>query len=437
MIKMARAPLCGALMGCALVLPQVAQATNGYFSHGYGLRAKGMGGAAIAVTDDAFGGANNPASGAWVSSRLDLGMDWFSPKRSASRTGSMGGAADFSVESDSSNFYIPEFGYNRALGADQAVGLTVYGNGGMNTDYAGGNTSCGQAGTNYNGLCGVGRLGVDLSQLIVAPTFSMKLNPDHSVGVALLLVYQRFKAEGLQGFDNAPGWPAFTGAPGNVTNNGYDSSTGVGVRLGYLGKLGAGVQVGVSYSPQTRMSKFDKYKGLFAEQGGFDIPANYAAGIAWQATPALQFALDYERILYSGVASVGNPSSNQAPMGADNGPGFGWQDIGVVKLGVQWKASQDLTLRAGYNHGGNPVTAENVTFNILSPGVVQDHVTLGGTLALDASSELTVAYMHAKRNSVSGPSMFNSPALWGPGNGGTETIQMHENSLGISWSMRF
>ena len=34
-----------------------AWATDGYFSHGYGMKAKGMGGAAVASTDNAFAGA--------------------------------------------------------------------------------------------------------------------------------------------------------------------------------------------------------------------------------------------------------------------------------------------------------------------------------------------------------------------------------------------
>lgn len=435
--KTFRAPATGALLACALALP-AAHATNGYFAHGYGLTAKGMGGAAVAMTEDAFGGANNPASMVRVGNRLDLGVDWFSPKRSAERKGSIGGVVDFSADSGSTSFFIPEFGYNRMLGSDMSVGLSVYGNGGMNTNYPGENTSCGQPGTPMNGLCGQGRLGVDLSQLIVAPTFSLKLNADHSVGAALLLGYQRFKAEGLQAFDNAPGFPAFTGAPGSVTNNGYDSSTGVGLRLGYLGQLGSALRVGASWAPKMNMGAFDKYKGLFAGQGDFDIPEHYALGLAWKATPALQLALDYERIKYSGVAAVGNQSSNQAPLGADNGPGFGWTDIDVWKLGVQWQASPALTLRAGYNRGGNPVSANNITFNILAPGVVQDHYTVGATYALGGNSALTLAWMHAPEQKVEGASMFNSPAFpFGPGNGGSETIRMHQNSLGIGWSTRF
>ena len=46
-----------------------------------------------------------------------------------------------SSQSDSNYFGIPEFGYNRMLNPNLAVGLTVYGNGGMNTDYPGGEIS--------------------------------------------------------------------------------------------------------------------------------------------------------------------------------------------------------------------------------------------------------------------------------------------------------
>ncbi len=60
-----------------------AYATNGYFSHGYGMKAKGMGGAATASSDDAFVGANNPAAAAFAGNRIDLGADLFSPIREA------------------------------------------------------------------------------------------------------------------------------------------------------------------------------------------------------------------------------------------------------------------------------------------------------------------------------------------------------------------
>ena len=417
---------------CLLLATTAAQATNGYFAHGYGIKAKGMAGASTALAQDSMGGATNPAAMVWVGNRVDVGADVFMPKRDAVRSGAGFPTLNGGVESGREAFLIPEFGYNRAMG-DMSFGVTVYGNGGMNTSYPQGNFNCG--GPPANMLCGGGQLGVDLMQLIIAPTLAYKLNAQHAVGVSVLLGYQRFKAYGLQAFDNAPGFPPFTSAPGSVTNNDYDSSTGVGVRLGYQGRLSDAVTIGASYAPKMKMGKFDKYRGLFAGAGGFDIPSHYNIGIAFMATPAVTLALDFGRINYSDVPSVGNPSSMPAPLGAANGPGFGWKDIDVFKLGVAWKMSNALTLRAGYNKGDNPISAPDVTFNILAPGVMKQHYTTGFTYALDKDSEVSGALMIAPRQSVTGASLFN--AVLGPGAGGSETIGMKQTSIGLAWGRKF
>lgn len=417
----------------ALLCANTAFATNGYFSHGYGIQAKGMGGASTAMTGDTMGGANNPASMVFVGSRFDVGLDMFSPKRDAERSGAGFPTLNGKVESNSTRFWVPEAGYNRMLGNRMSVGVTVYGNGGMNTNYPQGNFNCGAGPANM--LCGGGELGVDMSQLIVAPTFAMKVNDRHAVGVSLLLGYQQFKAYGLQAFDNAPGFPPFTGAPGSVTNNGYDTSSGVGLRLGYLGRLSDTLSIGAAYAPKMHMSRFDRYKGLFADGGDFDIPSHFNLGVAFQPMPALTIAVDYGRIHYSEIKSVGNPSAAAAPLGAANGPGFGWQDIDVWRLGAAWRMNEALTLRVGYNRGDNPVRGADVTFNILAPGVVTDHYTAGFTWALSRQSEISGSLMVASRQNVSGSSLFNS--VLGAGAGGTETIGMRQTAIGIAWGHRF
>jgi long-chain fatty acid transport protein len=121
-------------------------------------------------------------------------------------------------------------------------------------------------------------------------------------------------------------------------------------------------------------------------------------------------------------------------MGSSNGPGFGWSDVDVVKLGVQWQATPTMVLRAGYNQSTNPVKAENVTFNILAPGVITKHFTLGGTYALSKNSELTWAYMYAPKSTVTGASMYNS--MLGA-SGITETVRMSQQSLGIQYGWKF
>lgn len=435
-----------ALVAGGLMSP-LAHATNGYFSHGYGMKAKGMGGAATAMANDTFGGANNPASMVWVGSRVDIGVDWFKPIRSSERSGAGDPTMNGAANSDSNDFAIPEFGYNRMINPNMSLGMTVYGNGGMNTDYAGGQLPFGGtcangggtgfnpvqvAGGTYNLLCGDGRLGVDMMQLIVAPTVSYKINETHSIGVSPLLGYQRFKAEGLQAFSG------FSADAANLTNKGYDNATGYGVRVGWLGKVSDMVTLGAAYSTEMNYSKFDKYKGLFAEQGGFNTPENWNLGIAVKATPQATIAVDYQQINYSGINSVGNPSTSlgatiASTLGPSNGRGFGWGDTRVVKLGAEYNYSDALTLRAGYSQNNNPITSRDVTFNIIAPGVITTHYTLGFTYTLANKSELTMAYMHARENSVTGSSLFNT---WTGNTSGAEKIKMYQNSLGIAYGWK-
>jgi long-chain fatty acid transport protein len=443
-----------AVLIAAMLPVAAAHATDGYFSHGYGMKAKGMGGTSIAVAQDAFGGANNPATMAFAGNQFALGVDLFSPTRSAERTGGAAFGLDGKADSDSKYFGIPEVAYNYMVQPNLSLGITVYGNGGMNTDYPGGQLpspgACGPAtgpGTGfnpapgpYNLFCGNGRLGVDLSQLVVAPTLAWQFVPNHSVGVSPLFGYQRFKADGLQAF------AGLSTSPGDVTNRGYDSSTGWGVRVGYYGQITPQFAIGATYQSKISMNNLDKYKGLFAEGGGFDIPSSYGIGIALRPTPQWLLALDYVRINYSDSKAVSNPSNlilqcafqvdPNTCLGGSNGAGFGWQDIDVVKIGVQYELNPQWTVRAGYNHSQNPIRSQDVTFNMLAPGVIKDHATAGATWKWNPQNELTGAFMYAFNNTVEGASLLNN--FFPPGAANMqEKIQLKEWSLGVQWAYHF
>jgi long-chain fatty acid transport protein len=201
--------------------------------------------------------------------------------------------------------------------------------------------------------------------------------------------------------------------------------------------------VGAAYATKVSMGNFDEYKGLFAQEGGFDIPSSFTLGIALRPTPQWLIALDFQRIFYDDAPSVNNPSTliwncaggqSSACLGGGDGAGFGWQNVDVWKLGVQYMMDSKWTFRAGYNRTDNPIGSRDVTFNILAPGVVQDQYTLGTTYALDKQSEITAAFMYAADNSVTGSSLlvgFGAPATT------TETIAMKEYQFGIAYSRKF
>ncbi len=443
---MNRKALLRALLLAGIVAPSLAQATDGYLAHAYGLKASSMGGAGVAVALEPFGGAVNPGAMTFLGNQWQAGVAWFSPERTASRSGSGPAGLDGSATSGSKNFFIPEIGANYLLRPDVAIGITVYGNGGMNTDYPGGQipaqSACAQFNPKpgpYNLLCGNGGLGVDLTQLLVSPYVAWQFTRGHSVGVAPVLAYQSFEATGLQAFDN----PGLSSNPGSVTNHDKDSGTGLGVRIGYMGRINEMFSIGAAWQSRIGMSAFGDYSGLFAEQGSFDIPENYTLGFAVQPSPQWLVAVDYMHVKYGSVKSIANPSSligycfmgmRDNCLGAGDGAGFGWQDVDVWKIGVQYTLNDRWTFRAGYNHSDDPVRSADVTFNILAPGIVQDHYTLGASYRIDKDSEIFGTVWYADRNTVSGTSLlvgFGAPATT------TETISMKEVSVGIGYSRRF
>ena len=155
-------------LAAALMAPLLAQATNGYFAHGYGAAALGTGGVAIALPQDALVAASNPAGITALGDRLDLGLSWFGPRRSASISGN-GVAPDATYSGDSArNFFLPEAGTTRRIDDRWHVGLAVYGHGGMNTDYAS---------NPYARFGATGSAGVNLEQLFVTPSVAYKLSP--------------------------------------------------------------------------------------------------------------------------------------------------------------------------------------------------------------------------------------------------------------------
>jgi long-chain fatty acid transport protein len=121
--------------------------------------------------------------------------------------------------------------------------------------------------------------------------------------------------------------------------------------------------------------------------------------------------LDVQKIYYSDVAAINNPlipNIQTSQLGNDDGAGFGWEDITVLKLGVQWKSSEEWTWRAGYSIGEQPIPDSEVLFNILALGVIEQHATVCCTGTF-GNHEVKLALMHGFSNSVSGPNQLEVP----------------------------
>ena len=190
--------------------------------------------------------------------------------------------------------------------------------------------------------------------------------------------------------------------------------------------------MGAAYKSRIYMTKLNSYSGLFAGQGGFDIPDSFNVELSWAINKTLTTAFDVEQIRYSQVKSVGNslqPLLQGIPLGANNGPGFGWKDMTIYKLGAQWQQSDKLILRGGVSYGQQPIDSSQVLFNILAPGVQEWHLTTGFSYAFTGQDELSFAFMFSPPKTVTGQNPL-SP-------GQTIQLEMYQLSGQFAWSRRF
>lgn len=426
--------------GVALLLAfagATAQAAGGYFAMGYGPMARHMAGATTAYAEDAFAGASNPAKWLAAGDRIDIGGELFFPYARVKRTGSNG--YDMTSEGDNEFFVLPEGAVSRRINERLAWGLTIYGNGGLNSEYRGHN---GVRGSNLapavcndkpaNFFLGCDKLGIDIVQLVAAPGVAYEVVPGHTLGVAPLLTVQRFEAYGFQAF--AP----FSQRPTDLTNRGWDWALGIGVRVGWLGELHPGFTLGAAWASRIYMDEFEQYEGLIAN-GQLDIPENYSVGFAWRALTRLTWTFDYQRINFGDVAATGNGVLNTLldpvghALGSSTGTGFNWQNQNNFRTGLVYDWNPAFTLRFGYAYGAQAqrdTGLNSVTMNMLTPNA-EHHVALGFTWRPDEGNEFHLGYNRYIAAPYRGPSAM---ALLGIG--GHERIEANVDTVMLGWSWK-
>jgi long-chain fatty acid transport protein len=422
------------LMLTATVLiarPEISDASNGYFAHGYGTRSKALAGAATALPQDALAAAVNPAGMAYVGSRLDVEVGLFKASQQYTVDGLprlAPGAFPLNPEttkSDDEWFPIPTSGWSHKIDAQQTVGIAFYANGGVITDYVGKpNRLCGPGGS--GSFC-AGGAGVDLEQAFAVPSYAHSFGDGRwSLGIAPIFAVQRINVRGLNTFAR------FSGDPGHFSNQGFDYSFGGGVRVGVLAELIPGLRFGASYKSRIFMSRFKDYAGLLAEHGSFDIPESFNFGLSWDINKQFTTTFDVEHIRYSQINALGNPflpNLKIARLGDTNGAGSGLRDMTIFKFGAQWHQDEFWIWRAGISYGAQPIPNSEVLLNILSPGVQEIHLTAGFSRTLGKEDELSFAFVYSPSNSVKEPNPL-SPSQ-------TIELEAEQLSFQFAWSRRF
>ncbi len=451
--------LLSAAIVATMAVPAVVQATNGYFLIGFGTKSRGMAGVGVAEGVDGLATSNNPATMADVGTRFDIGADFFSAPIAVTHSDGTLSETTILEESDFEDtgfsydniFLIPHMGGTYEYSDEVTLGFAFIG-AGMGTQY---NQTLPEGNSsyffNFNGLGGDDKVGIKLMQIQIPLSIAYKVNKKHTVGGGIVFGAQLFEAWGLKAFTELD----FGSSQENLSNMGTDLSYGVGFKLGWQGRfIDDDLVVGVNYSSRVFMTEFDKYSSLFAEQGDFDIPENYAIGFAYNGFSSTSIKFDVQQINYSDVASVGNPGpyagdrtefnplcpgedTAACKLGGNQGMGFGWSDMTVYKLAAEFAVTDNWTLRGGFNYSKAPISGDQILFNMLAPATSEKHLTIGGTYEIDEEYEVSFSYVHAFENTIEGQTLFQPEGSNPDVTTTNAAISMKQRSFGVSLGVKW
>jgi long-chain fatty acid transport protein len=387
------------------------RAADGIELIGFGARQKAVAGADVADSVDAMSMSINPAGIVGMDRQYQFGISALLPDRGYEASGPLVVLAPGDVQSGRPIFPVPNSANVSPIDAESAWGMVSYGNGGINTSYSMGNfkppiyapafplpgVASPLIGPSAGGPFGGGFAGIDYQQEFFSVVYA------HKIGAVTLALAPTLAAQSLniQGLKTLAPWSR---DPYHLSDNGYDYSFGGGIRLGLQYEITKGLRFGLAGATPMFMSNFEKYAGAVGDHGKLDIPADVTAGFAYDLRPDITIMVDWKHIFYSAVPALGNPSGPiyLGSIGSFAGPGFGWRDTDAEAFGVEWRATKQLTLRAGYRHTSPMIGSQDVTLNVLAPALTVHHAAGGFKYELTKNSSIDFGAVYAFKNTLSG-----------------------------------
>jgi long-chain fatty acid transport protein len=368
----------------AVLIINTAYATNGDNMIGVGPTSRAMGGVGIAKAQDSISSIfANPATLTQLNGdEFDFAGTFFDPtvKANVVSPNPPAGVGNWKAKSQDEGFSIPAIGLTHKINENYVFGIGAYGVSGMGVDYR-----------NQDPMAS----NTKLSVMKFVPALAYK-NGNFSYGLGIDIDYQAADfGEGL--------------------SHNYAIGARLGVNYEY-GKWNFGL---IYVTPQRvdhkRVYDFDMdstYDNLKLEN-----PAQYGFGISHKCTDKLTSAIEIKYLDWEN---------------ADGYKDFDWKSQWVYAIGLNYKATEKISLRAGYNYAENPVRIHN-NFNPMGatnvqgknmptfgyeyfriigfPAIVENHITFGIGYNLSEKVAINLGYKHAFEKTIketSGPITLES-----------------------------
>jgi len=373
----------------SLITATTLQATNGDNLIGVGAKARGMGGAGVAISHGAESALSNPALITSVEgTEISFGGTIFMPTIKTSINAPMAAQMGDGFTSDADMSMIPEVSIATKIDDNWYIGIGMWGTAGMGTDYSKAQSNNPYSVNNF-------KMVTNLQLLQFGVPIAYK-TAGLSIAVTPILQYGNL--------DINYKIPTTTGSIINV-GNGLAQDFGFGFNAGITYDFSQdgvkGLTLGANYKSSIEMNYDGQLTSalrpfLDPRAGALDPlshitdtleqPEEYGVGIAYEMGEHT-FAFDYKKINWSSAKGYGD---------------FGWEDQDVYAFGYQY-AEDNWAVRAGYNYASSAVVEGRDPrlnfFNLLGfPATAQSHYTLGGTYALSDTFSVDLAYVYEPTN---------------------------------------
>ncbi|MDD3721179.1 MAG: outer membrane protein transport protein [Lutibacter sp.] len=402
------------LLRLAFVLLTTATfAQAGHIMQGVGSVNMSMGGAATAQPLDISGALQwNPAAISVFDSKiinLDIGAFFSSPELSSSLPAGMMGPGSPAVsgitKDDRGTSIMPALAYVYGKeGSKHTFGVSAFGisgfgvtfpeeaNNPMSPDF---NPTTNSNPINYPQQAGgFGHIESDYMLLQVGFAWAYELTNELSIGVQPTINYAA-----LELAPNPTANPDFPVEMGG-TGKGYPTSDnasaiGFGAQFGIFYNSPSGFKLGASYKTTQKFEDLEfkntYLDGSAAPDNSFnmDYPAILSFGVGYSKGD-IDFAIDYRYVDYENTAGFEDKGWTIGDNGFPTGSveGFGWKNISIISVGLQYKGIEKLPLRIGYTYSGNPIDDELAFFSIPATAVIENAFQFGTSYPISDNFKL-------------------------------------------------
>ncbi len=463
-----------------LLFSTVLYAQTGHIMQGVGSVNMSMGGAATAQPLDISGALHwNPASISVFDSKIikfDLGLFYSSPELSSSLPpgllyqeddffpGSPASPAVFGTTKDDRGVsYMPALAMVWGKeNSKHTFGVSAFGISGFGVTFPqetnlpsdiDGNPNMNWDPNNSNpitwpqGLRGFGRIESDYMLLQVGVTWAYEITNQLSIGIQPTINYAALELE-----PNPLAAPDFP--PPFGTGKGYPkadkaSAIGYGAQFGVFYDSGFGLKLGASYKTAQTFGdfKFDNtyLDGTSAPDVEFqmDYPAIVSLGLGY-SIGQIDIALDFRRVMYEDTegfeASGWEIGDNGFPTGAVRG--FGWKNMSILSLGLQYKGINKLPIRLGYTYSSNPIDEELAFFSTPATAIIKNAYQFGMSYELSDKWTIDAVYHYgtsgdATQGQLLDPSQITPDNPLGKIPGTTVSYEMTTSMIMAGFSYTF